>query len=428
MGRLHVGWMLRVLACTAALGGCEGVWDGSGSGVVAISAPETGVVVLINVATGARRELGSAGGPFGAITLSPSGGKVVFAREAEVGLDRTLFAADTRSGDTRRMTATTGVHAAQPVWLNDDWFWYPIAIGDAFRTTLVGPGETGGRRMGTNWSVTIQPSPVDDRIAYADCYEQGPLGGRHCLMVERLDGSDPAMLATNISSHSPRFSPDGSVIVYFASVADEMHLWAHPTAGGSPTDLGPAEWPFGEADAVPGGSWFSPDGAEVLLLREGQLVAAGLDGAGARLIADTRVHRAAFTATGDVVYEVMIDANPVPSDTPAYVHSSFVAQASGAVVPLRQNGPECDVLSISDSGAYVGYRCGNGAIHRTSDGTPVVDTGGFYLLGFDRAEEGMVVADFEQVSYAPLDGSAPRELAAYFEGQDAPFYPFDYAP
>lgn len=427
MGRSHLGRMLRALACIAALGGCEGVWDGSGSGVVAISAPDTGAVVLINVATGARRELVSEDGPYGAITLSPNGRNVAFARSGEV-LERALFVADTRLGWSRTIAPTTGSFTPQPVWLNSDWFWSPITVGDSLQTALVGPGQTDARLMGTNWFVTLRPSPVDDLIAYADCYEQGVFVNHFCLVLERLDGSDRMTLASDISSPSPQFSPDGSLLVYLAETAGETRLWAHPVAGGAPVDLGPAEspWPHDD-DALPGSSWFSPDGAEVLLQRDGQLLAAALDGSGARLIADAPVRRAAFTAAGDVVYEVVVDANPVPSDTPAYVHSSFVAQVGGAVVPL-QSGPECDVLMISDSGAYVGYRCGNGAIHRTSDGTQVVDTGGFYLLGFDRAEEGMVVADFEQVSYVPLDGSAPRELAAYFEGQDAPFYPFDYAP
>lgn len=138
--------------------------------------------------------------------------------------------------------------------------------------------------------------------------------------------------------------------------------------------------------------------------------------------------RASFSSTGDVVYELMINTDMPPDDTPMYEYSSFIVTTTGETVPLRQADRECTLALVSASGAYVGYSCAQGKIYRV-DGSHVLDVEGRDLLGFDRAELGVVTADRERVWYAPLDGAPAREVAAYFEDPGAvPYEPYDYAP
>lgn len=231
----------------AVVAGCEATPDANaGSGMLAISAPETGAVAVIDVATGERRELVSAGGPYGAITIAPDKRQVAYAREADVGLDRTIFTVDVASGTSRRIAPTTGAHGVSIEWLAAGWFWYVFGFGDSPRTGLVGPGQVDARRLGSNYYVSLEASPVDDRITYSDCYQQVEFGNTFCLVVERLDGSERAVLATQIRGSAPRFSPDGSLIVYTTEMGGKSHVVTQPVLGGQVTDLGPptiSSWP-----------------------------------------------------------------------------------------------------------------------------------------------------------------------------------------
>lgn len=158
-------------------------------------------------------------------------------------------------------------------------------------------------------------------------------------------------------------------------------------------------------------------------------MALALDGSGARPLVMGPAHRAGFTPDGTLVYELLVNTDDPPDDTPVFEYSSFAMTPSGDTVSLRRDDSSCDVSLVAPSGRYVAYRCAEGPLHRI-DGSHVLDTGASYPLGFDRDERGLVVADYAsgELRYVTMDGDT-RVLASFFSSPPSIHGPpFDYAP
>lgn len=401
-------------------------------GLVAISAAGTGDVQIVDVGTGDTTTLTSGDGPFGSLALSLDGSAVAYARGVLGVLDRQVFVADVRTGDTRTIFPSTGQFMPSFHWLRSGWLWYPFASGFAFQTALLGAGQTDARLIGGRDYAWPHESPDGSLITYPDCPEQ--VQGRcvNDLVVEGPDGSGRVVLASGAAISSSHFTPDGNHVVYAAQSEGELRLWAQPISGGAATDLGAVRSSaLLEYDAMAGGSIFSPAGTEVLAFREAGLVAVSLDGSGDRPITPEFPTVAACNARGELLYELEVNTEVPPDDTPEFEYSSFIVDSQGATRPLRQADRSCRLSRVSASGDFVSYEwCGFAPIHGR-DGSLVIETPGNFILGFDAAESGVVVANTSttEVSYVSLDGATTRVLASFLHDPGNIEWPaFAYAP
>lgn len=425
-GRVSIVLLACLAACSDEAGSAP-----TSQGTVAVLAPASGAVQIVDVATGESAVLVPDGGPYGSLSLATDGSAVAFSLDSDLVLNRTVFAVDVATSSTREIFPSTGEFMPAFQWLRSGWFSYPFEAGGASRTALAGPGETEARLIGTRSTARIDESPVDDRIVYMDCV--GTAMGR-CLtdlVVELPDGADRVVLESGLTGTSaPRFSPDGTAVLYIADADGSGRLFSRALVAGPAVDLGATSstWLL-DYESIPGGSRFSPAGTEILVERGSQLLAVAIDGASERVVADQRIAHAAFTASGDIVYELRINTEDPPDDTPEFEYSSFVVTEAGDTVPLLQDDPSCEVGIISATGAYVGYTCSSGPVFR-DDGTHVLDTGASYPLGFDRDELGLVVASLSgaQVYYVPLDSSPSRLVADFLWGNGIEWPPFGYVP
>lgn len=401
------------------------------TGTVALAAAGTGALAVVDVRTGDTRTLVDSGGPFGSIAVAVDGSAVAYSRSDIGVLDREVLITDLAAADTRSIFPSTGQFMPSFNWLRSGWMWYPFASGFAFQTALVGPGRTDARLIGGRSFARVDESPDGELIAYADCVEQVQGRCLDDLVVEAPDGGNRTVLSSGLSISPPRFTPDGNAVAYAATAGAELRLMLQPIGGGAAIDLGPVMGTtLYEYDSIPGGSVFAPDGSEILAYRGGGLVAIALDGSGARSITPQYAHSAAFTATGDVVYELAINTEDPPDDTPMFEYSSFVVTGDGASSALRQNDLSCGLTRISPSGALVSYGCPGLPIHRI-DGSLVREAEGSLLLGFDATETGVVIADqiAGVIRYVPVNGGSERVLGSFLTEPNAVEWPpFDYAP
>jgi hypothetical protein len=419
------------VALTVVLAGCDPQSGERGPlGSLAVVLEPDGAIAWVDVASGDSRVVVAGPGPRGSLALSFDGAAIAFAAADDFALNRFVFAVDVASENVREVFPPTGAFMPSFEWLRSGWFSYPFDAGGAWRTAIVGPGQSEARLIGTRNFARIDESPVTTAIAYMDCVVQ--MQGR-CLLdlvIEDPDGTNRVVLATGVIGSTPRFTPDGLAVVYAAEVAGASHVMVQSISGGAADDLGAGQpSTFLDYTSVPGGLRFSPCGEEVLTYRDGALVALSLDGAGQRVISEEWVRRAAFTGSGDVVFELEINTEVPPDDTPEYEYSSFVVSPNGDIRPLRENDPTCELAHVAASGDYVAYSCADAPVHRI-DGSHVVNAGGYYVLGFDKGEQGVVVADpsTTEVRYVPLDGGPPRVVSQFHSGAGGEWPPFAYAP
>ena len=403
-------------------------------GTIAFSDLATGDLVVMDVET--RRasrvatELAAAG------SLSPDGREAAFAQIPEIP-GRHVFVADRATAAAREIRPGTGWYGAAFRWGTGGWFWYVTSEDPSGgKGIVVTPGAVEGRRIGRLDTVTIVASPVAPLLAYADCTTPPPSCAGE-LVVEAPDGSDRRVLA--VGAVQPiSFTPDGSALVSYELVGGETHVVWRGLDGASMRDLGPAEglapiqYPGRSPATTP---LLAPDGSEILTVRTEALVALRLDGGGTRSIVDERPARAAFTARGAVLYELVVNTTP-GSDTPEYLTSLWVEEA-GQRRPLRLDDPECVASHVSPSGSFVAFGCdGRTVVHAVADGSVVLEAEGL-AGGFDRLDEGVVTASFEPpstytVHYVRLRGGAAARLgtAGYLlvPRGEVEWPPFDFLP
>jgi hypothetical protein len=180
--------------------------------------------------------------------------------------------------------------------------------------------------------------------------------------------------------------------VIYEERADGVHLIVHDVAGTTALDLGLAEPDL----PVSGGglAQLSPDDSEVLTARGAVLVAVRLDGTGERQILDRVPTRAGFTGTGDVLYEIV--RNLSQSDVADLRYDQYLAHGGGRTAILEDQ-EDCDTSWTAPSGRYLARTCANGtSVFRLPDGALMRRSTSLYghVLGFDRDEGGIVVAEF----------------------------------
>jgi hypothetical protein len=338
--------------------------------MIAYSAVGSGALTLLDLGSGQERVLDD-GGPFGTISFSPDGTEIAY-----VNSEREVFVVST-DGE-RRAVGETKNYMPYVQWGHGGWLWYATGRESDVYSAVVPAGATEPRQVGTGRTVRINGSPVEARLAYADCDVDLPFG---CTEVsEDPDGSNRVVLATDTDASGGHYSPDGSRIVFAEAEGDQVRVIARSSGGGGPAiDLGPGDDQMLEYGVPPGLGLFSPDGTEVLSLEGTKLIALRMDGSGQRTIADpgpTYPWHAGFTPSGDVLFKQEINTESPPDDTPEIAYTTIVADADGSLRTLLELDPVCSfaffssaIATVSGDGGVLAYDCG--LVQRISDGSIV---------------------------------------------------------
>lgn len=422
-------------ACTSRDGGDSRPTPGT-LGVLAFSDRTTGDLVVVDVETGAETRFPSEIAPPGAMSLSPDGSRVAFSAEPVL-FERHVLVADVATRAVAEILPGTGEMMARFEWGAGDWFWYAARVGD-FRSYVVPAGAEAPRELGSFDFVALVASPVEARYAYVDCVTPpvGPACGHH-LIVERPDGSERRVLASGLAGADVlAFTPDGGALLSLEDAGVGYHLIWRRVDGGDSRDLGPSGTRLAISRGLDGGTWVSPDGAEVLVPRDPELLAVRVDGTGERTISSEGPSRAAFTARGDVLFELENNTTP-GSDTPIYEYALRL-DTGGEVRTIRDFQARCEASTISRTGAYVVFPCdGVLAVQSLVSAEIVLALDGTFDVGFDAEDRGLVYAQSAAgpglayaLHYATLDGATDRVLgeAAYLDvpGGVIEWAPYDY--
>jgi len=131
-----------------------------------------------------------------------------------------------------------------------------------------------------------------------------------------------------IAGASPQLSPDGKTLAYLLTRTDWkagrliFQLWRQEIGGGVPVQL-----TFSDGGVQPGALRWSPDGATLLFLREGQIVLLPAEGGESRVLTKhaTSVGSPAWSPDGSVVYFIATDPSTADDRERIRVRDDVVA-------------------------------------------------------------------------------------------------------
>jgi Tol biopolymer transport system component len=153
---------------------------------------------------------------------SPDGSTIVYQRRGDRGFIGDLFIVDVETGVTTRLTdlpdISSDAYYMAPTYTPDgEAILFSMPRRDGANVDLWSVPATGGDpTLVRRNAVFADVSPDGRQIGYVELRSEGPGD----LFVAQVDGSDPRRLADGVNL-SPRWSPDGTMIVYQAG--EEIH-------------------------------------------------------------------------------------------------------------------------------------------------------------------------------------------------------------
>ena len=174
-------------------------------------------IVLMDVATGARRSLGQLPGEMTfAPRFAPDGRTVVFS--ATQGGNTDIYRLDTGSGQSVRLTSAPSIETA-PSFSPDGSqivFESDRSGGSQIYVMSAGGGEPRRVSQGKGRYGTPVWSPRGDLIAFTKQLE-----GRFHIGVMRTDGTEERLLTASFLDEGPTWAPNGRVIMFTRESAGE---------------------------------------------------------------------------------------------------------------------------------------------------------------------------------------------------------------
>lgn len=338
-----------------AIVGCGGGSDGTG--LVAV-ADVTGVST-VDVATGEVTLLDP--GRFATIAIAPDKQHIVY--EGTDAMPRL----DDLHGHVQILPTTVSCCGAF-IW-SGATLSYQLATS-AVQTEVVTPD--GVARVIATYGIAVAHDGT--RIAYQD--DSG-------LVTEDLDGGNHAVVVPQVSINQLAFDPDDGGLTYGVFNPDNTTHLEH-LVGGQRVVLGDGTFP----DQIRGGSRYSPDGSEVLLIEQvGQhLVGIGLaDASRHPYITDSGVGSAAYLANGRVVATTRV---PVPGA----VGGITITDGMTARTLQASDSSQCFISEVSLANEQLAVTCSVPAIVDFS-GETLVGHDALAVLGLSPDGAGMITVD-----------------------------------
>jgi dipeptidyl aminopeptidase/acylaminoacyl peptidase len=198
---------------------------------------------LLDVDTGARRQLTAGTGSDGSPAWSPDGSQIAFLSDRAGAPQVFLISAD--GGEARQLTKLEKGVAGAPAWSPD---------GTKLAFAALGPGE---RRDPTRPYRVTRAAYRFDQVGYLE-------DGLADIHVVDAAGGEPRRLTDDDGVNSdPRWTPDGSAIVYLASASPDAGLLSNRLRL---VDLDGSVRDFEHPEALVMGRAFAPDGRLAVLL------------------------------------------------------------------------------------------------------------------------------------------------------------------
>lgn len=422
--------LLAVTVCVASACGDDGVRAPGSLGRLAFSEAETGLLVILDVATGARNEIDPLLGAPGGIALQPDGPHIAFATQTD-GVNRHVMIGHTETLAVREITPMPGGSSSYFTWGRGGWFTFDRYGSAGPGTWLATTDSTEVRLLDGEFPPALLASPIDATLVHSVCTGAVPPGDA-CpaeLVLEDAAGTMRRVIATGFGFSPIAFVDDGASIAVYEERDGVTHLVVHDLTAARPSrDLGAFGLPFWRWEHGRGLSVVSPDGAEILTThgaspRGADLVVVPLDGGAPRTIASDFVERAGFTAAGDVLWEHTVNHTP-GSDTPDLEYRLFLTRG-GTDVELRVGERDCWPADVSSSGLLTAWSCGNSMLIFALDEPALLEDlpGGGLVVGFAPNDTGTLIAHYGSplpwpytIAFHPRAG-APLELGQVAYGQ-----------
>ena len=233
--------------------------DGRWLAWVAVGPGGSGAIQRIAVPGGRPEPVASAGGPVSGLAWTPGSDRLVLS--AAPGGTFGLWMVDAAGGRPEPLAGLDGL-AVHPTiaTATGDLAWEQLDLDQdiwSLRTAGREPlrFETAPFVVSTRWESDADLDPVTGRVAFVS-----QRSGRPALWLAGPDGSGPAPLAEveGAALSAPRWSPDGTRVVFRSVGRDGAQVMVVPASGGRPRPL-----PLESADALPTG--WSADGRAVLV-------------------------------------------------------------------------------------------------------------------------------------------------------------------
>lgn len=383
-----------LLACLAA---CESGHAPSG-GFVAFAQQDTFHLMTVDL-NGTQRTLDE--GTHGEIAISPDGRWI-----ATAGTERNVRLYG-RDGAKRTDLLPSGADClATPRWHGTQAVGWCTVGADNGTVFLPDPKGT-PRVIATHGLIS---SPDGRRIAYV--IPEGPATVRGMLVVENADGTDQHVLANSADMHPQAFSTDGAFLVVLERVDNGVSTRVNrfTIADGTMTTFGPGAV-LGLPATQASSASRSPDGSEILMKVDGDLVAVEIASGTQRRIATlatgVELAGAGFIDRDRLIYVQHHDMTQ--GDVEIYEESVHLVDASTDVTLLPASEGTCYVAGVGLETGVVAIDC---------FGAHVVDFGGTELagnasrvVGLASDESGIITVTSEgAIELVPIAG-APRELA-----------------
>ncbi len=264
------------------------------------------VIYLVNVQSGERRRLTAPGDFVGETTprFAPDGRSVAFVRLIkDKGME--LFVVPSSGGEPRRLTSDEAtVHSA--AWSPDSQSIYFISLRSSNHANLWRIPAAGGEpefvSTGSDDLWVVAASPDGKHLAYVT--------GKPRETIWRVSGSEekPHRFAMSPSGDQlPRFSPDGTRLVFFSDRSGKYEVWTSNADGKNARQITgvPGQASFDRGHWIPD---FSPDGSHITFYNiEGDrsyIYTAPADGGAMRRLTsgDSNVWFPAWSADGNWIY------------------------------------------------------------------------------------------------------------------------------
>ena len=201
-------------------------------------------VVLLDVASGAERVVVDTP----ALDLDPAfsaDGRALFYSSAEAG-DLDLWRVELGTGAKKRLTTDRGLELRPQPLPGDAQVLYVSKVGSIDAVALLDLGDN-SRRVLREEGIASQLRPAlkpGGRSFVANL----PAQDRWQLWLSDLKGGPPVQLAREARYPlTPAFGPDGAHVYFVEPGEDErFRLFRVPASGGTPEDLSPLSWDWGE--------------------------------------------------------------------------------------------------------------------------------------------------------------------------------------
>jgi predicted Ser/Thr protein kinase len=227
---------------------------------------------------------------------------------------------DSESGSRAPAAAT---RRPSPMWLLA-----PLSLAAAFALLWLWMADGYEPRVLRTIPITNAPGPELDPAISPDgafvAYAAGPLGDTK-IYVQQVAGGRPVALTEDLSGthRLPRWSPDGTRILFRRETQDQFEHYAVPALGGAPL-----RFPWSATDAA-----WSPDGERIAYATDEGILVTPSGGGDVLRVTDTRVHQNADETPSTVAWSP--DGTRLAFTTGNYLYIDIlnIAQSDVWVVP-----------------------------------------------------------------------------------------------